>query len=102
MREITSLSDADRVNSVIYFTAPWCGPCRILGPLVEDLAKTYHGLNFIKVNIDEAQDMAIEYRVQSVPTLLLLVNSEEKHRFVGLQAKTAFEKVFNEYVGELD
>ena len=102
MREATSLLNADRVNSVLYFTAPWCGPCRVLGPLIEGMHSQYYELNFIKVNIDEAPEIATEFKVQAVPTVLLIVNGEEKKGLTGLHPKTTYDKVFQEYVGELD
>ena len=102
MKEQLSLSDADIVNSVVYFTAPWCGPCRILGPFIEELSIKYTGLNFVKVNADEAQELMMEYKIQAVPTVLLFVNGEIKKTMIGLRPKSEYEATFNLYSGEVD
>ncbi len=76
---------------IIYFTAPWCGPCRTFGPIVES-----SGLPVQKVNIDEDQELAAQYGVRSVPTLLKIndLGQELGSRIVGVQSK---ENVLNWY-----
>ena len=76
---------------IIYFTAPWCGPCRTFGPIVES-----SGLPVQKVNIDEDQELASQYGVRSVPTLLKIndLGQELGSRIVGVQSK---ENVLNWY-----
>ncbi|MEK6907729.1 MAG: thioredoxin, partial [Thermoproteota archaeon] len=55
------------------FWAQWCGPCRMVGPVVEELANDYQGkVKFVKVNVDEANDLAAKYNVFSIPTLIIL------------------------------
>lgn len=99
MRESTTITDTDRVNSVVYFTAPWCRPCQMLGPAMEDIATSYENLNFIKVNVDDAPQLVSEFRVQSVPTVMLLINGEVRHSFHGIRPKQEYEKVFGLYNG---
>tara|TARA_Y100000361_G_scaffold96265_1_gene86222 strand:+ start:2695 stop:2943 length:249 start_codon:yes stop_codon:yes gene_type:complete len=76
---------------IIYFTAPWCGPCRTFGPIVES-----SGLPVHKVNIDEDQELAARYGVRSVPTLLKVDQNGQEvgQRVVGVQSK---ENVLNWY-----
>ena len=77
---------------ILYFTAPWCGPCRTFGPIMEST-----GLPFQKVNIDEDTELAARYGVRSVPTILKVDSSgQEIKRQVGLQSK---ENVLNWYNG---
>ncbi|MBI2884734.1 MAG: thioredoxin [Candidatus Omnitrophica bacterium] len=68
--------------------AAWCGPCRMVAPLVEELAGTYQGRVTIgKLNVDEHPSVAAEYRVMNIPTLLLFKGGQEVDRIVGVQPK---------------
>ena len=73
---------------LIDFWAEWCGPCKMLGPIFDDLAGDYDGrARFGKVNIDEQQGLAAEYGIRAVPTLLLFKAGEVIEQFVGLKSK---------------
>ena len=68
--------------------AAWCGPCRMLAPVVEELASTYHGkAKFGKLNVDDHPQLAAEYRIMNIPTLLLFKGGKEADRLVGVQPK---------------
>jgi thioredoxin 2 len=70
--------------------APWCGPCRMVGPIVEELAKEMAGrVRVAKLNVDENPATAARFHVQSIPTLLVLKNGREVERIVGAQPKAA-------------
>jgi thioredoxin 2 len=70
--------------------APWCGPCRMVGPVVEELAKEMAGrVRVAKLNVDENPATAARFHVQSIPTLLVLKNGREIERIVGAQPKAA-------------
>lgn len=99
MREVTGLSQMDYTNSVVYFSAPWCGPCKMLGPLMEDLAGVYGNLKFMKVNVDEATQLVAKHKVNAVPTVKLFVNGQEKKSFSGLRSRREYEAAFAEYSG---
>ncbi|MEM3017551.1 MAG: thioredoxin, partial [Candidatus Bathyarchaeia archaeon] len=72
--------------------APWCGPCRALAPLIDDLARTYHGkVAFGKVNVDDNPRIAQMYGVMSIPTLLFIKNGQLVDRLVGVVPKKTIE-----------
>ena len=76
----------------LYFSAPWCGPCRMFGPIMEEISKE---IPVQKVNVDEQNDLAMQYGVRSVPTIVLVNESgKELSRHVGVQQKS---KVFENY-----
>lgn len=67
--------------------APWCGPCRMLGPIIEEVAKETTSFKVVKLNADEAPDIAQTYGVASIPTLLVFKGGKEANRSVGLIPK---------------
>jgi len=74
------------------FWAPWCGPCKMAGPVLEELSKDYDGkVNFVKVNVDENQSMPEKYGVMSIPTTVLFKEGKEIARQVGFAGKQGFE-----------
>ena len=82
------LQKSHEVPVLIDFLASWCGPCRTLSPIVDQLADELEGkLAVAKCNVDENQDTAMEYGVMSIPTLVLLKDGKEVHRSVGAMPK---------------
>ena len=78
------------------FWAQWCGPCRMVGPVVEELAGDYDGkVNFVKVNVDNAQEIAQKYNVFSIPTLLLLNRGEIIAQQVGAGSKEVYQNMID-------
>lgn len=69
---------------LVDFWAPWCGPCRMLAPLVEELAEEHDEIVLGKVNVDEEMALAMRFRVASIPTLIVFENGKEVRRSVGL------------------
>jgi len=70
------------------FWAPWCGPCKMIGPVVEELAGDYDGkVKVGKVNVDDNQQLAAQYGIRGIPTVMLFKGGQQVESFVGLQQK---------------
>lgn len=78
---------------LIDFYAEWCGPCKRLSPIVEEVAREEKDVKFVKLNIDNAEDIAIQYQVMSIPTLVVIKNGEEVNRSVGLIDKDQIKEL---------
>lgn len=72
---------------LVDFWAPWCGPCKMMGPIVDELSEEVSNVKFCKVNTDEADTIAIQYRVMSIPTLMLFRNGERIDTSIGAISK---------------
>lgn len=74
--------------SLVDFWAPWCGPCRMIAPVIEELASDFDGkAKICKVNTDEEQDVAIKYGIRSIPTILFFKNGELVDQMIGASSK---------------
>jgi thioredoxin 1 len=88
------------VPVLVDFWAPWCGPCRMVGPVLEGLAKEYEGrAKFVKVNVDENQQIAAKLGVRSIPTLVLYHQGKLVETMVGLQSKEALAALVDKAIG---
>lgn len=81
--------------TLVDFWASWCGPCRMIGPIVEELAGETEGVTFAKVNVDEEPDVAMGLGIQAIPTLYLFKDGKAVDKAVGLQSKEALKAMID-------
>ena len=86
--------------AMVDFWAPWCGPCQMLGPVMEDLAAQYEGKALVaKVDVDEEPELARRFGVMNIPTVVFLKNGEEFDRKIGLMSPDEFTAVLDKNLG---
>ena len=85
---------------LVDFWAEWCGPCRMVGPIVEELAAEQAGkLKVVKLNVDDNPDVTRQYRVMSIPTLMVFSGGDERKRIVGARGKAQLLSEVSEFIG---
>ena len=72
---------------LVDFYANWCGPCKMLSPIIEEISEETPNYTFYKVNVDEASEISRKYGVMSIPTLIKFENGEQKDKSIGLKSK---------------
>ncbi len=93
----TDVLDSDKL-SVIDFWAEWCGPCRAIGPVIEELAKEYNGsVNVGKVNVDNNPQISMNYGITSIPAILFVKGGQVVDKLVGAQPKANFVKKIEQH-----
>ena len=81
---------------LVDFWATWCGPCKMLAPTIEELAEDYEGrAKICKVDVDENQDLAMRFKVMSIPTVFIFKNGEPVKKIIGLSDKEEYEEVLD-------
>lgn len=88
----TTVLDSNKL-SVVDFWAEWCGPCRAIGPVIEELSKEYDGtVNIGKVNVDNNSNVSAEYGITSIPAILFFKNGQVVDKIIGAVPKSVLEK----------
>jgi len=97
--ELTNENFEATVNegvALVDFWAPWCGPCRMIAPVIEELAEEFDGKAAIcKINTDEQQELASKFGIRSIPTILIMKDGEVVETMVGAASKAAFAEKLN-------
>ncbi len=97
--ELTSANLDENIKegvALVDFWAPWCGPCRMIAPVIEELAEDFDGkAKICKVNTDEEQELGAKYGVRSIPTIIFFKDGEIVDQMVGAASKQAFEEKLN-------
>jgi thioredoxin 1 len=84
---------------LVDFWAPWCGPCRMVGPIIEELAGDYDGqVKIGKLNVDDNQNTAMNFRVMSIPTVILFKDGQPVETMIGAQGKGAYQSRIEKYL----
>ena len=94
MSLITDVKDFDKLietDAVVDFYATWCGPCKMLGAVFEEVSNEFN-INFVKINVDDNADITRRYGVMSIPTIILFKGGTEVKRFTGFMSKEEFVK----------
>lgn len=84
---------------LVDFWAEWCSPCRMIGPVLEEMAGDYPGIKFVKLNVDEAPAVAQQFAVMNIPTILAFEGGEMKQRIVGAMPKAKLIEDLGAFLG---
>lgn len=87
------------VPTLVDFWAPWCGPCQMMGPILEEAAAEWEGkIKVCKLNVDESMGVARDYQIQSIPTMILFDKGEAAKKIIGARPKKAFAEEFESWL----
>lgn len=102
VKEISDVTFNDEISEgtvVVDFWASWCGPCKMLGPVIEELSGDLDGkAKFVKVNVDENPATASGYKIASIPTVIVFKDGKQVETLVGFRPKAALNEVVNKYI----
>ena len=85
--------------ALVDFWAPWCGPCQMMGPILEEAAAEWDGkIKVCKLNVDESMGVARDYQIQSIPTMIMFDKGAEAKKIIGARPKQAFAEEFESWL----
>jgi len=87
---ITEILESNKIT-LVDFWAPWCGPCRMLGPIIDDLAKDNTDMVIGKINVDDNSQTAVKYGVRGIPTMIFFKDGEVVDKIVGVKSKAELQ-----------
>jgi len=88
-----------KIPVMVDYWADWCGPCKMIAPVVEEVAKEFEGkVQFAKLNVDENQNVAASLKVISIPTLILFKDGNELERSIGYKTKDELRRIINKHL----
>jgi len=93
------VKELDGELTIVDFWAPWCGPCKVLHPILDSLQKNNPDVKIIKVNVDESGDLTKEFGVRSIPTLVFFKGEKEIERVSGSQQESKFQEIIDRIKG---
>lgn len=83
---------------IVDFFANWCGPCKMLMPVLEEIDQEFDQVDIVKVNIDQDEDLAKKFGVLSIPTLIFFSNGEEVEKTIGYRQKSQIEEIIKRFI----
>jgi thioredoxin 1 len=84
--------------ALVDFWAPWCGPCQMVGPVMEELVGEFDNAKICKVNVDEEGSLAQQYEIMSIPAVYIFKNGEVQETIIGAQAKDTYKEAIQKYI----
>ena len=101
MLEITDQKVYEKLikdNKIVFidFYAQWCGPCKRISPYIEELSEIFDNVKFIKIDVEQMEELSISFKIEAMPTFVILKNGKEETRIVGCD-KDKFKKMLKEY-----
>lgn len=99
--ELTDTNFKETINTdkpvLVDFWAAWCGPCRVIGPIIEELAQEYEGKAVVgKLDVDQNPNVSIEYGIKNIPAVLVFKNGVEVKRIIGANSKSTYKTALDE------
>jgi thioredoxin 1 len=79
------------------YTATWCGPCKALAPIMSELQSETSGVNFVTIDVDQNREAATQDNISSVPTIIMMKDGQEMHRFTGVKPKSVILAIINQF-----
>lgn len=92
-KEVLENTISSGAITIVDFWAPWCGPCRTLGPVLEKIGTDHPEIQVVKINVDENSELSTEYGIRSIPAVFIFKNGEKINNFVGMKNETDIMKL---------